>query len=280
MLRDVCKIVMDSIRKMDVCGRYGGEEFIIVLPDTDTVEASVIAERVRENIDVAKILGSKRALTVSMGIATYPNHGKWKKELIDKADQALYVAKENGKNRCQIWDEKFVGKMRGTNKLSGIISGNLVQDSRNVLTMMEIIESIKFESDLETQIFNVLGRIIETTEAQNGMFFIVNGNEINGKFARRIYKENWTVVKGYSEDIINSVITEKQGVCIIDWDSIIDYDLVTGMPNWNSVLAVPIIKSGIVSAILYLTVPIKIKEFKFEDLNFVSTLGQLLAGML
>ena len=280
VLRDVSKIVMDSIRKIDVCGRYGGEEFIVILPGTDTTVASGIAERIRQNIENKKILGSKRELTVSMGIATYPNHGKWKQELVEKADQALYVAKANGKNRCQIWEDKFSGKVKGTNKLSGIVSGNVVQDSRNVLAMVELIEIIKDECDLETKIFNALGRIIETTEAQNGMFFMVNENEITEKFGRRIFKENWTQVKGYSEDIIESVIIDKQGKCIIDWDSIIDYDLVTGMPNWNSVLAVPIIKSGVVCGILYLTVPIKVKEFKFEDLNFVNTLGQLLVGML
>jgi diguanylate cyclase (GGDEF)-like protein len=280
VLRDVSKIVMDSIRKMDVCGRYGGEEFIIILPETDTTVANEIAERVRRNIENKKILGYKRELTVSMGIATYPNHGKWEKELVEKADQALYIAKANGKNRCQIWEDKFTGKMKGTNKLSGIISGNVVQDSRNVLAMMELMEIIKSESDFETQIFNALGRIIETTEAQNGMYFMVSGNEITGKFGRKIFDENWTGVKGYSSDIIKSIIAEKQGICTIDWNSIIDYDLVTGMPNWNSILAVPIIKTGIVSAILYLTVPIKVKEFKFEDLNFVSTLGQLLVGIL
>ncbi|MGH4139500.1 diguanylate cyclase [Clostridium sp.] len=280
VLRDVCKIVMDSIRKIDVCGRYGGEEFIVILPGTDVNIASGIAERIRQNIENKKILGSKRELTISMGIATYPSHGKWKQELVEKADQALYVAKANGKNRCQIWEDKFLGKAKGTNKLSGIVSGNVVQDSRNVLAMVELIEIIKAESDLETKIFNALGRIIETTEAQNGMFFIVNENEICEKFGRKIFKENWTSVKGYSGDIIRSVIKDKQGKCLIDWDSIIDYDLVTGMPNWNSVLAIPIIKSGVVRGILYLTAPIKNKEFKFEDLNFVNTLGQLLVGML
>lgn len=112
------------------------------------------------------------------------------------------------------------------------------------------------------------------------MFFMVSENVITQKFGRRIFEENWTQVKGYSEGIIESVIIDKQGICMIDWDSIIDYDLVTGMPNWNSVLVVPIIKSGIVRGILYLTVPIKVKEFKFDDLNFVNTLGQLLVGIL
>ena len=59
-----------------------------------------------------------------------------------------------------------------------------------------------------------------------------------------------------------------------------DYDLVTGMPNWNSVLVIPIIKCGVVCGILYLTVPVKVKEFKLEDLNFTNMLGQLLVGML
>ncbi|MFT5873737.1 MAG: putative ATPase [Clostridium sp.] len=167
-----------------------------------------------------------------------------------------------------------------TNKLSGIVSGNAVQDSRNVLAMVELIEIIKEKCDVQTKIYNALGRIIETTEAKYGMLFTINENKITEKFGRRIFKENWIQVKAYSEDIIESVIIDKQGICIIDWDSVVDYDLVTGMPNWNSVLTTPIIKSGIVRAILYLTVPIKFKEFKFEDLNFVNTLGQLLVGIL
>ncbi len=280
VLRDVSRIVMDSIRNIDVCGRYGGEEFIVILPGMDTAATNLIAERIRLNIENKKILGSKRELTVSIGISTYPTHGNWKQELVEKADQALYVAKANGKNRCQIWEEKFHGNVKGSDKLAGIVSGNVVQDSRNILAMVELIEIIKEECDLKTKIFNALGRIIETTEAQNGMLFIVNKNEVTEKFRRKIFKENWMEVKGYNADIIESVIKHKQGKCIIDWDSIIDYDLVTGMPNWNSVLAIPIIKSGVVCGILYLTVPIKVKEFKSEDLNFVNTLGQLLVGML
>ena len=280
VLRDVSKIVLDSIRKIDICGRYGGEEFIVVLPETDTDAASGIAERIRINIENNKILGSKRELTVSMGIATYPIHGTFKGELVEKADQALYEAKANGKNRCQIWEEKFSGRSQVSNKLSGIISGNVFQDSRNVLAMVELIEIIKEECDLKTKIYKTLGRIIETTEAKNGMLFVLNQNKITEKYGRKIFKENWIKVIGYSESIIESVIKNMQGACLIDWDSITDYDLVTGMPNWNSILVVPIIKSGVICGILYLTVPIKVKEFKFEDLNFVNTLGQLLVGIL
>ena len=280
VLREVSKIVMHSIRKIDVCGRFGGEEFIVILPGTDTRVASDIAERIRKNIDNKRILRSKRELTVSMGIATYPKHVKWRQELVESVDKALYVAKANGKNRCQIFENKFSDKLQGTNKLSGIVSGNVVQDSRNVLAMVELIETVKSDCDLETKIYNALGRIIETTEAKNGMLFIINENKITQRFERRNLKEDWAEVVGFSEGIIENVIIDKQGICTIDWNCIIDYDLVTEMPNWNSALVVPIIKSGVVKGILYLTVPIKVKEFKFEDLNFVNTLGQLLVGMI
>jgi diguanylate cyclase (GGDEF)-like protein len=280
VLSDVCRVVMDSIRKNDVCGRYGGEEFIVILPETDITLAYEIAERIRQTIEEKKLLGTKRELTVSIGVATYPSHGKWKQELVEKADQALYVAKANGRNRSQVWEEKFTGTVGGTNKLLGIVSGNLVQDSRNILAMVELMDIVKAEYDLETKVFNALGRIIETTEAYNGMFFRINENKVTEKFARRIFKEEWTEVKGYSEDILEAAILDKQAKCIIDWDSIVDYDLVTGMPNWNSVMVIPIIKSGFACGILYLTVPIKVKEFKLEDLNFISMLSQLLVGML
>ena len=280
VLKTVSSIVMESIRKEDVFGRYGGEEFIIILPGTDTLKAREIAERIRINIDNKKVLGDKRAVTVSMGIATYPHHAKWKQELIEKADQALYVAKETGRNRCQVWDSQFSGKAKGTNKLSGIVSGNAVQDSRNVLAMVDLIELIKSEDNHENKIFNMLGRIIEITEAHTGMLFVVKDNAVSEKYGRKVFEECWTQVKNYNEKIIQSVIDNRQGVCIIDWDDIIGYDFVTGMPEWNSVVAAPLINSGVVKGVLYLTVPIKNKEFKFEDLNFVNTLGQLAVAML
>lgn len=280
VLKEVTRIIMESIRKDDLCGRYGGEEFMIILPKTDTTLAIETAERVRRNIENKKILGDKRSVTVSMGISTYPSHAKWKQELVEKSDQALYIAKENGKNRCVAWDNEVSYKGKGTNKLSGIVSGNVVQDSRNVLVIVDIMEQIKMESTRENKIFNLLGRIIEITEAQYGSIFVIKGNLIHEKYARKMFQENWIECPKYNKKILQSVIDKKQGVCMIDWDEITGYDAVTTMPNWDSVIVVPVINSGIVKGILYLTVSIKSKEFKFEDLNFVDTLGQLAVAVL
>ena len=113
VLSKVCKVVLNSIRKMDSCGRYGGEEFIIILPDTGSEGAGIVAEKLRQAIEEAKALGDKREVTISLGIASYPQHGETSNELIEKADQALYVAKENGRNRWQVWQEEFSGTVKG-----------------------------------------------------------------------------------------------------------------------------------------------------------------------
>lgn len=280
VLKDVAKIVMDSIRKEDIFGRYGGEEFIIILPKTDIELATEVAERIRVNIESKKILGDKRPVTVSMGISTYPIHAKWKQELVEKADQALYVAKENGKNRSIVWNDDYAGKAKGTYKLSGIVTGNMVQDSRNILVMVDLIEQIKIVSTRESKFFNLLGRIIEITEAQNGFLFIIKDNLIQESYGRKIFEEDWSEPQKYNKKIIQSILDTKQGLCMIDWDDIIGYDTVTMIPDWNSVIAVPLINSGVVKGILYLTVSIKAKEFKLEELNFVNTLGQLAVAML
>ena len=78
---------------MDIVCRYGGEEFIIILPQTDKKSAQIIAERLR--VQVALYLPT----TVSIGIATSPEDAQEIEQLIQKADGALYQAKKTGKNK-------------------------------------------------------------------------------------------------------------------------------------------------------------------------------------
>lgn len=280
VLKKVCQIVKSTIRKEDICGRYGGEEFIVLLPNTSINAAYEIAERLRTSIEKAKILGNSAPVTLSLGISCYPEHGQWKQELIENADKALYIAKESGRNRCQTWSNKFSSKVKITNRLTGIVSGNAVQDFRNVLVMVELIKLINEEISLVDKIYNFLGRLIEFTESQYGTIYIVEDNKITQKYSRKLFDENWIDLKTYNKNIIASVIKKKQGVFLIDWDEIKDYDSLTGIPDWHSIIVVPLINEGKVKGVLSLSVSIKQKEFKYDDFNFVNTLGDLAAAML
>lgn len=279
-LKRVCDVVMNNLRETDIVGRYGGEEFIVILPDTGIEDAELVAEKLRKKIEQEKILDNRRDVTVSLGVTAYPLHGEWQDELVERVDQALYVAKQQGRNRYAIWNSEFSKKAKRTDRLTGIISGNAIQDHRNVLAMIELIELININKTREDKIYSLLGRIIEITEAQKGILFIMDKDNIIDKYSRKIFKNEWIDIDTYNENIIKNVIDTKQGVCKIDWDTITEYDTVTGVPNWQSVMAIPLIQGDIVKGVLYLTESTQTKEFAFDDFNFVNTLGKIIVPIL
>jgi len=93
-LKTLALIASSNIREVDHLGRYGGDEFIIVLPTLEAREAKFVAERFRKKINET----SNPRFTISIGIATYPNDGQTVKDLISSADKGLYKAKSRGKN--------------------------------------------------------------------------------------------------------------------------------------------------------------------------------------
>ncbi len=95
-----CKIV-ENIRHIDFAARYGGEEFAVILPETHQNGAIITAKRIREAIRDYRISYGINLIgvTVSIGVATYPDNASSREELIDKADKALYEAKRTGRDR-------------------------------------------------------------------------------------------------------------------------------------------------------------------------------------
>ncbi|MFH0940813.1 MAG: sensor domain-containing diguanylate cyclase [Candidatus Omnitrophota bacterium] len=112
ILSKISKVIVESSRKIDYVCRYGGEEFAIILPESSKKDAVIIAERIRSNVasynfvngaDEAKESGHpSQKLTVSLGVASFPDDGHSKSELIQAADEALYEAKRSGRNKVTI----------------------------------------------------------------------------------------------------------------------------------------------------------------------------------
>jgi diguanylate cyclase (GGDEF)-like protein len=97
-------LLRNSVRKYDHVGRYGGEEFFVVLPATDLEHARQFAERLREEVAESKVECEKDPavrFTISMGIAEY--RGQSRDEWIAQADEAMYLAKERGRNRTEVY---------------------------------------------------------------------------------------------------------------------------------------------------------------------------------
>ena len=99
VLRQVSSIFHQQLRKIDVVCRYGGEEFAILLSQTNAQHSQNVAEKLRRLVDTWQFPGVPRAVTISAGIATYPEHGTTRDELVKAADAGLYAAKQDGRNR-------------------------------------------------------------------------------------------------------------------------------------------------------------------------------------
>jgi len=108
-LKDVAKTIEKTLRRItDKVSRLGGEEFIVLLPETDLEGAKLIAEEIRKNIEDLQIpneeIGTSKFVTISIGISSVlPTRFIEKKEFIDRADKALYIAKKNGKNMISVY---------------------------------------------------------------------------------------------------------------------------------------------------------------------------------
>ncbi|MBW2292354.1 MAG: diguanylate cyclase [Deltaproteobacteria bacterium] len=102
VLRSLSKLLMQCVRDVDTLARYGGDEFTILLVDTDHTEAVSIAERIRRTVEEHVFeagRGGSLRLTVSLGVGTYPHHGSERNALLDVADKAMYRAKSLGRNQ-------------------------------------------------------------------------------------------------------------------------------------------------------------------------------------
>tara|TARA_B100000929_G_scaffold4932_2_gene4115 strand:- start:886 stop:2583 length:1698 start_codon:yes stop_codon:yes gene_type:complete len=104
VLQEVSNIIAENVRAIDVVGRYGGEEFALLLVNTDVKECLPLVERIVENIANKTFLkgGISANITISAGMAGFPTHAEQVRELISKADKAMYKTKSNGGNGVTI----------------------------------------------------------------------------------------------------------------------------------------------------------------------------------
>jgi diguanylate cyclase (GGDEF)-like protein len=98
-LRQVSSLFHQQLRKIDVVCRYGGEEFGILLSQTNAQHAMVVADKLRRMVENWQFPGVPRTVTVSAGVAAYPDHGTTRDALVRAADTGLYAAKQSGRNR-------------------------------------------------------------------------------------------------------------------------------------------------------------------------------------
>ena len=105
LLKLTVECIQGQLRQTDLIARYGGDEFIVLLPETPCSSAAGVADRIRRSMESAPLAtrGTTVTATVSIGVACYPNHGADLETVLDKADHAMYASKAGGKNRTTMF---------------------------------------------------------------------------------------------------------------------------------------------------------------------------------
>jgi diguanylate cyclase len=107
LLQHLVRCIREQLRGSDVMARFGGDEFIVLLPETSNKGALEMAERIRKAIEVSRfdVRSGDTNITVSLGVASYPEDGGNLDVILDKADKAMYRAKQAGRNRVIAYTE-------------------------------------------------------------------------------------------------------------------------------------------------------------------------------
>jgi diguanylate cyclase (GGDEF)-like protein len=149
-LRDIARLLTENLYSADMAARYGGEEFTLILPSTSKQDAERVAEKIRAKVELHDFLGEETqpagALTISLGIATSPGDARETGDLIRRADQAMYAAKAEGKNRVQLYGSSIRSYRRVNAEVEG--SMRLLGDNPLPLTCINLSEGgLRFLAD-------------------------------------------------------------------------------------------------------------------------------------
>ncbi len=219
-------------------------------------------------------------LTVSLGVSTYPKDGANEEELIEKADQALYYSKNNGRNQSTSWDHKLIKEKHRYDRLTGILTGNISSDTRTVKALIDILNQLEHSYTREESIRNTFISLLDITEGEEIQFIMFDENQ---NIEEVIYKKKGQ--ERISDELVlnERLIARFKGTnnsgYFIDWEEVIAYDANLKVPNWKSYIIITFL-TGTTSGILSIAVDIKDKEFEFSNYNFVDALKPVLEHVL
>jgi diguanylate cyclase (GGDEF)-like protein len=146
-LEQLSLILATAKRRIDTAARIGGEEFAVVLPDSDHHAAYILAERMRREVRET-FMYEPYELTISLGVATFPLHGSTAEALVAHADDALYAAKALGRDRTVVWGENLDGEVEAT---TGVVTPRNERHAGTMRALAEVIDERDHGSGAHSQ---------------------------------------------------------------------------------------------------------------------------------
>jgi GAF domain-containing protein len=233
-------------------------------------------------------------VTASIGVASFPDHGKDAAALVKRADQALYHAKHEGRDRVEVWHPSLDRLGYRTDPLAGLVSGDVARDQRNLSALLAVIKAVRGQATTEDVLREVLDRVIEVTRAERALLFLgaplgeADGGE--GAVARdpalvagrgRGGHDLPLATLRYSRSKVRQAVEERRALVILDAESsrplkeqisasIEDLRLLT-------VMCVPLLAQEKILGAIYVDDKASSKEFTQADSDSLEAIAHQLA---
>ncbi len=280
ILSKLGKCLNTSTKKNDVIGRYGGEEFIAIINNSDSKTGLKVAERLRKRVEQENLLGRDGNLTISIGMSTYPKDGKHFAELVENADKALYHSKRNGRNQVTAYSKNIATLKHDVSAFSGVFSTDASENAIKIKAMLDILALLSWEMKKEEKLKKALEIMLDVIDGK--CIYIVEDGKIKANVCKFAEKKNVAELK---DKILNKVSKSGEGGYFVDWDENEGTDKKNqGIGELNldpdSYAFAKIIKNGEEYGSLVAHSSISIKEYSYKDYNYILSLSSAIGAII
>ncbi len=275
ILKKIGNIMNKLVRTVDFVSRYGGDEFLIFLPDADADFAQKILRQIHSEVQEKVFVGNFEKVTLSVGIASYPKHASSEEELIEKADQALYHSKKYGKNMITVWNETMKGEIHPIDRpYYSIIRGDVNDANRvdGVMALIDLLSSKKPKNKMD----KALSIILDELGADEVV--IIGKDKKDGILYSKSIDEDMLI--NYKEyEIMYDKYRQSSGAIFIDWENPIIPQYKMDKTDWKSKIIIPLNSDENLLGLLFIAVSILKMEFTDRDYVLAKSLSILLTKM-
>jgi diguanylate cyclase (GGDEF)-like protein len=280
VLKRAAQRIRRSIRRDDFAARWGGEEFLLVLPSSDLEGALTVADKVSRALKSQPIGEDQIQITVSTGVAIFGKHGTTQSQLIKHADQALYAAKAAGRDRAMVFhpDQDVTGHR--VDPFEGLFDGDPARTQRNLKAVFETLDLLRSGSPPREILDGTLDNVCDLTRARRAMLIVEDdkgrlriaaGRRQGGRRLPRDLRE-------YSTTPVRLAIDGRRSLCMLDTvgDGLLSSSSIDKL-GLNTVMAVPLKVGDDVLGVLYADDTTVNREFSDTDLSHLELLAHQLA---
>lgn len=281
VLRRVAGRIRRTIRRDDYAGRWGGEEFVIVLPGEGVEGAVIVANKINEAIKARPISESEVIVTVSSGVAVFPDHGATAGELIKHADQALYAAKAAGRDRTVVFRSDLDRANHRTDPFGGLFDSDPARTHRNLGAVFDTIDVLRSNRAPKDILERALDNVCDLTRARRAMLVVeqVAGGPLR-VVATRTRGGKPLESEEFSHSSVRTAIRESRSLCVLD-STDERAKLLTSSSidklGLSTVMCVPLLVGDRALGVLYADDSTSHREFTQTDLAHLEVLANQLA---